>query len=116
MLGLYGRRCRQQCPSHFGARRQTSERWTGTIYTALGLLEGAVLFQEPGFAIKGGGSEEPTGKDSNESVYGQRGSKVVVPGLATAAEEPAAPEHADDIGPWRTDKKLCVGQLRSFFS
>ncbi|CAB1106438.1 unnamed protein product [Ectocarpus sp. CCAP 1310/34] len=30
-------------------------RWTGTMYTALGLLEGAVLSQYPGFAIKGGG-------------------------------------------------------------
>ncbi|CAB1121254.1 unnamed protein product [Ectocarpus sp. CCAP 1310/34] len=46
MRGPPGRRRRQQCPSHLCARRQTSsERWTGTMYTALGLLEGAVLSQ-----------------------------------------------------------------------
>ena len=76
-----------------------------------------------------GEREEPTGKDSNESVYE---AERVEFGRArtghsdTGAAEPeqrnrssgtgaAEPEHADGIEPWRTDKHLLCGELFSVF-
>jgi len=45
------------------------------------------IFQTKHPECNEGESEEPTGKDSNESVYGRSGSSVVVLGLARAAPE-----------------------------
>lgn len=45
------------------------------------------IFQTKHHECNEGESEEPTGKDSNESVYGRSGSSVVVLGLARAAPE-----------------------------
>ena len=46
-----------------------------------------IIFQTKHHECNEGESEEPTGKDSNESVYGRSGSSVVVLGLARAAPE-----------------------------
>lgn len=63
-----------------------------------------------------GESEEPAGKDGNESMYGRSGSSAVSRARTghSGITGAAAPEQADGIDPWRTDKHYFYAIFRFF--
>ncbi|CAB1120458.1 unnamed protein product [Ectocarpus sp. CCAP 1310/34] len=98
------------------------------MYTALGgdELIGLTLrrenFQTKNPKCNEGESEEPTGKDGNESVYEAERVEFGRARTGYSGTGAAAPEqrnrsmHADGIEPWRTDKHLLYCQLFPVFS